>query len=427
MGNGESQKQDDQGESGITRQRLKTAASPSDSRLPIPDCRRFVLVAGEASGDILGAGLIEALRVHYPDAEFAGVGGPRMLAAGLVAWHPAERLSVMGLVEVLRHLPALLRIRRDVIRRSIAWKPDAFIGIDAPDFNLPIERRLKRRGIATVHYVSPSVWAWKKKRAARIGESADQVLCLFPMEPPIYAEYGVDARFVGHPLAETYAMEPDTLAARRGLGFPDRGPVLALLPGSRLGEINRLGADFLAAAELLRAEFPALTIVVPTASPAGREAFEALVRVRPATTSLPREALHILDGKAPQAMIAADAVLLASGTAALEAMLAKRAMTVAYRVHPLTYRLLRLFRLLKIDRYALPNVLAGRELVPERMQEDCTPEALADALRPMLSRCGPTPDVAAEYRRLHEILRRDASRHAAAAIAELVESRTHDP
>lgn len=388
--------------------------------------RRFVIVAGEASGDLLGAGLIDALRVRFPAAEFAGIGGPHMVAAGFDAWYPAEKLSVMGLVEVLRHLPELLRIRADVARRSLAWRPDAFIGIDAPDFNLGLERRLKRAGLKTVHYVSPSVWAWRERRAARIGRSADRVLCLFPMEPPIYARHGVDARFVGHPLADQFALEPDQVAARSALGLRVDARVLAVLPGSRLGEIRRLGADFLAAAALLRREFPDLEVVAPMATAAGREAFEALVAAQPADTRLAAEALHVIDGDAHIAMIAADAVLLASGTAALEAMLAKRAMVVAYRLNPLTYRLVRALGLLKVARYSLPNVLAGRELVAERMQDDCTPAALAEALHPLLARRGPGAAVAAEYHRLHDLLRRDASRSAAAAIGELVDAERRD-
>jgi lipid-A-disaccharide synthase len=388
--------------------------------------RRFVLVAGEASGDLLGAGLIEALRVRFPAAEFAGVGGPHMIAAGLDAWYPAARLSVMGLVEVVRHLPDLLRVRADVARRSIAWQPDAFVGIDAPDFNLGLERRLRRAGLATVHYVSPSVWAWRERRAARIGHSADRVLCLFPMEPPIYARHGVDARFVGHPLADCFPLEPDQAAARNALGLHGEARILALLPGSRLGEIRRLGADFLAAAALLRREFADLQVIAPMASPAGRAAFEALVAAQPSGERLAPEALHIIDGNAHAAMVAADAVLLASGTAALEAMLAKRAMVVAYRLHPLTYRLVRALGLLKVARYSLPNVLAGRELVTECMQDECTPDALADALRGLLERRGPGAAIAAEYGRLHDLLRHDADRSAAAAIAELVDSGRRD-
>ncbi len=394
----------------------------SDSSFAASQSRLFVLVAGEASGDLLGAGLIQALRERYPHARFAGIGGPRMIAAGLDAWYPAERLAVMGLVEVLPRLFELLAIRRDVARRAIALKPDAFVGIDAPDFNLGLERTLKRAGVRTVHYVSPSVWAWREKRAAKIGRSADRVLCLFPMEPPIYARHGVDARFVGHPLADEMPLEPDRAAARAALGLPQDAPVLAVLPGSRLGEIARLGADFVAAARLLAERIPGLRVVAPMANAQCRAAFEHVAGASPAVTENPDAAPEILvtDGRAQEAMFAADAVLLASGTAALEAMLAKRPMVVAYRIAPMTYRIVKGLGLLKTERYALPNILAGRDLVAERMQHDCTPEALAAALQPALERREIDPGLLAEYRRLHLELRRDASRSAAAAIAELV-------
>ncbi|MEO7324135.1 MAG: lipid-A-disaccharide synthase [Dokdonella sp.] len=382
------------------------------SQFPIPDSPLFVLVAGEASGDLLGAGLIAELHARFPHAQFAGIGGPRMIEAGFDAWYPAEKLSVMGLVEVLRHLPELLAIRRDVARRALASRPDAFIGIDAPDFNLGLERKLKRAGLRTVHYVSPSVWAWREKRAAKIGRSADRVLCLFPMEPPIYARYGIDARFVGHPLADAFALEPDRAAARAAIGLPADAPVVALLPGSRLGEIARLGMDFLGAARLLRDQIPNLRVIAPMANAACRAAFEAL--------RVDSDAVQVIDGNAHAAMIAADVVLLASGTAALEAMLAKRPMVVAYRVAPMTYRIVKGLGLLKVERYALPNVLAGRDLVPEIMQDACTPASLATSLLPTLQTRMADPALLTEYRRLHLELRRGANGSAADAIADLI-------
>ncbi|MEO5626590.1 MAG: lipid-A-disaccharide synthase [Dokdonella sp.] len=411
----------------------------------MPDSPLFVLVAGEASGDLLGAGLIAELRARFPKAQFAGIGGPRMIDAGFDAWYPAEKLSVMGLVEVLRHLPELLAIRRDVARRALASRPAAFIGIDAPDFNLGLERKLKRAGLKTVHYVSPSVWAWREKRAAKIGRSADRVLCLFPMEPPIYARHGVDARFVGHPLADAFALEPDRAAARATLGLPMDAPVLALLPGSRLGEIARLGPDFIAAARLLREQIPDLHVIAPMANEACRDAFASLLakagignrenqlsavvklsgmvdRESIAGTALPipDSRFSIPVGGAHQVMIAADAILLASGTAALEAMLAKRPVVVAYRLARMTYLIVKSLGMLKIERYALPNVLAGRDLVPEIMQDACTPESLAAALLPALHTRRVDPTLLAEYRRLHLELRRDASSSAADAIADLI-------
>jgi lipid-A-disaccharide synthase len=382
---------------------------------------RFVLVAGESSGDLLGAGLIESLRARFPDAGFSGVGGPQMAAAGMDLWYPAERLSVMGLIEVLPRLPGLLALRRDVYKRTLQQSPDVFIGIDAPDFNLGLERRLKQHGIRTAHYVSPSVWAWREGRAAKIGHSADRVLCLFPMEPPIYARHGVDARFVGHPLADMFPLEPDKAAARKKLGLPPDVPVLALLPGSRLGEIKRLGADFLGAATLLKREFPSLQIVAPMATPACHAAFEQILG-DPAFSALsPRpSALHVIDGNAHTAMVAADAVLLASGTAALEAMLAKRPMVVAYRIARVTHALVKLFGLLRTSVYSLPNILAGRKIVPELMQDDCTPTAIAAALAPALRARAADADSLAEFGRLHLSLRAQPSQDAGAAIADLL-------
>jgi lipid-A-disaccharide synthase len=377
---------------------------------------KIALVAGEASGDLLGAGLISALRQRFPDAEFAGIGGHAMREAGLDAWHDAAELSVMGLAEVLSHLPRLLRLRRRLRSRLLAWKPDVFIGIDAPDFNLGVERWLKQRGIRTVHYVSPSVWAWREGRAANIGRSADLVLCLFPMEPPIYARHGVDARFVGHPLADAMALDPDREAARNALGLPPHVPVLAVLPGSRLGEIERLGAVFLQAAALVAQSIPGLRVVVPAATPACRGAIDQLL-------SDPRLAVpdvRILDGNARTAMVAGDVVLLASGTATLEAMLAQRPMVVGYRIASLTHAIVKRLGMLKVDTYSLPNILAGERLVPELMQQDCTPGQLAAAVL----RWFEAPDAAAalvpRFRALHADLRRDASTQAAAAVAELL-------
>jgi lipid-A-disaccharide synthase len=386
--------------------------APVESRSPIPVSPLFVLVAGETSGDLLGADLIAALRQHFPTARFAGIAGPRMIAAGMDAWHPAERLSVMGLVEVLKHLPELLAIRRDVYTRTLQQRPAAFIGIDAPDFNLGLERKLKRAGIRTAHYVSPSIWAWREKRAEKIGDSADRVLCLFPMEPPIYAKNGVDARFVGHPLSDAFALEPDQVAARRELGLPADVPVLALLPGSRLGEIRRLGTDFLQAAALLKQKLPDLQVIAPMANAACRAEFERL--------STLTSSVQVIDGRAHTAMIAADAVLLASGTAALEAMLAKRPMVVAYRLAPLTHWIVKTLGLLRTDVYSLPNILAGRKIVPELMQDDCKPAALYESLLPFLRARALAPDLLAEFRRLHESLRGDALHNAAAAVVDMM-------
>ena len=380
---------------------------------------RIALVAGEASGDLLGAGLIAELRKRYPNAQFAGIGGDAMRAAGLDAWFDASELAVMGLSEVLRHLPRLLRLRRALRERLLAWKPDVFIGIDAPDFNLGVEKWLKKRGIRTVHYVSPSVWAWREKRAAKIGHSADRVLCLFPMEPAIYAKHRVDARFVGHPLADEMPVDPDREAMRMQLGLdPDR-PVLALLPGSRVGEIERLGATFLAAASRVLDEVPNLQVVVPIPNTSANAAFKRVLVAHPDADAL-RPVLRLLVGNARRLMIASDVVLLASGTATLEAMLAKRPMVVAYKVAPLTYTLVKGLGMLKVSNYSLPNILAGERLVPELMQHDCTPEKLAGATLTMLRDPAVAEKLEPRFRELHLQLRQNASARAADAVAELL-------
>ena len=377
---------------------------------------RFAICAGEASGDALGAGLIAELRRRFPEAEFAGIGAGAMRAAGCDTWFDAGELAVMGLAEVLRHLPRLLKLRRQFRERVLAWQPDVFVGIDAPDFNLGVEQWLKQRGVRTVHYVSPSVWAWRENRAEKIGRSADRVLCLFPMEPAIYAKHGVDARFVGHPMADAIALHPDRVAARESLGLPQDASVLAVLPGSRLGEIARLAEPFLAAAKLVAAQVADLHVIVPAANEACRAALEAQL----AQFRLP--SVRLFDGNARECLFAADATLLASGTAALEAMLAKQPMVVGYRIAPLTYRIIKALGLLKTERYALPNVLAGRDLAPELMQDDCTPEKLANALLHWLRDPAAVAALQPEYLRLHQALRRDASASAADAVAELLDA-----
>jgi len=380
---------------------------------------RIALVAGEASGDQLGAGLIAELRKRYPDAQFAGIGGDAMRGAGMDTWFDATELAVMGLSEVLRHLPRLLRLRRSLRERVLAWKPDVFIGIDAPDFNLGVEKWLKKRGIRTVHYVSPSVWAWRESRAAKIGQSASRVLCLFPMEPAIYAKHHVDARFVGHPLADEMPVDPDRLAMREQLGIDPERPVLALLPGSRVGEIERLAATFLSAAARVLEEVPDLQIVVPIANAPANLAFRRVLGGHPDISNL-QPALRLMVGNARRLMIASDVVLLASGTATLEAMLAKRPMVVAYKVAPLTYTLVKGLGMLKVKNYSLPNVLAGERIVPELMQRDCTPQKLAQATLAMLRDGEAMERIGPRFRELHLQLRQDASARAADAVAELL-------
>jgi lipid-A-disaccharide synthase len=340
-----------------------------------------------------------------------------MRSAGCQTWFDASELAVMGLTEILRHLPRLLKLRREFRARALAWQPDVFIGIDAPDFNLGVERWLKERGIRTVHYVSPSVWAWREKRAEKIGASADLVLCLFPMEPPIYARHGVDARFVGHPMADDIALHSDREEARAELGLPSNAKVLAVLPGSRLGEISKLGEPFFEAAWQVSERIPGLHVVVPAANAACRQ----LISEQLSASALPVAHSHLLDGNARTAMIAADVVVLASGTATLETMLVKRPMVVGYRVAELTYRIVKALGLLKVDRFALPNILAGKDLAPELMQHDCTPDKLAAAILQWFDHPQRVIDLQGTYERLHLQLRRDASARAADAVTDLLE------
>ncbi|WP_444436718.1 lipid-A-disaccharide synthase [Pseudomonas sp. A6] len=372
---------------------------------------RVALVAGEASGDILGAGLMQALRERYPEIEFIGVGGPRMQAQGLVSEFPMERLAVMGLVEVLGRLRELLRRRKDLIRTLILARPDVFIGIDAPDFNLGLELQLRRAGIRTVHYVSPSVWAWRQKRVLKIKQACDLMLALFPFEAKFYEEHGVPVRFVGHPLANTIPLEADRAAAREQLGLPADAQVVALLPGSRGGEVGKLGALFLDTAERLLQQRPGLRFVLPCASPERRAQLEQMLQGR----QLP---LQLLDGQSHEALAACDAVLIASGTATLEALLYKRPMVVAYKVAPLTYAILK--RLVKSPYISLPNLLAGRLLAPELIQDAATPEALAQHLLPLLDDGSAQTE---SFDAIHRALRQDASAQAAEAVLALVEKR----
>ena len=368
---------------------------------------RVALVAGEASGDILGAGLMQALKARHPQVEFIGVGGPRMQAEGLNSYVPMERLAVMGLVEVLGRLPELLLRRRRLIATLIEARPDVFIGIDAPDFNLGLELKLRRAGIKTVHYVSPSVWAWRQKRVLKIRQACDLMLTLFPFEAQFYDAHAVPVRFVGHPLADAIPLQADRAAAREALNLPADTPVVALLPGSRGGEVARLGSLFLDTAVRLRALRPGIRFVLPCASPERRAQLEQLLVGR----DLP---LSLLDGRSHDALAACDAVLIASGTATLEALLYKRPMVVAYRVAPLTYRILK--RLVKSPYISLPNLLAERLLVPELIQDAATPDALAQVLAPLLDGGAVQTE---GFDVIHRALRRDASVQAADAVLKL--------
>jgi len=414
---------------------------------------RVGLVAGEASGDTLGADLIGALRRLSPGAEFFGIAGPKMQAAGCEIWEPAESLAVMGLFEILRDLPRLLRLRARVRRRFQSAAPDVFVGIDAPEFNLRLARDLRAAGIPTVQYVSPQVWAWRQSRARTIHESVDLVLCLLPFEKRFYDEHDVQAEFVGHPLADAIPPMVDRPAARRALGIDADAQVVALLPGSRRGEVARLAEDFAATAHWLAEQRPQLKFIAPMASEATREIFaKALNRQasngeRPAATlerqtpdderqaaegghlapggerAAPALQVQLIEGHAQTALIAADVVLVASGTASLEAALCKRPMVVVYRLGAMTAWILRRLNLVKSKFFAQPNLLADRRVVGEYFQEQIVPEAIGAELLMWLDDAERRGALEVEFSRIHADLRRDAGTRAAQAILQVVNSR----
>lgn len=376
---------------------------------------RVGIVAGEASGDNLGAALIRALQSSHPESEFFGVAGPRMRGAGCEVWAEASELAVMGLAEVVQHLPRLVTLRRKLLRQFRAASPDVFIGVDAPDFNLGLAQRLRRSGLKTVQYVSPSVWAWRRGRMKKIKKATDCVLCLLPFEQAFYAAEQHPAVFVGHPLADEIALDNPPGPARQQLGLPDDVPVLAVLPGSRRGEVSRIGPEFAKAMAILAQRHPQLEFVAPMASAATREMFGAQL-----SELAPGVSVMLSEGGAQLAMTAANSVLLASGTAVLEALLIGRPHVVAYRIAPTTAGLVRALKLMHTEFYALSNLLAGRALVPEFLQEEAAAPALADAVEAQLFDDALARDLAREFRAMHAILRRQASVRAAQAIGELV-------
>jgi lipid-A-disaccharide synthase len=369
-------------------------------------------VAGEASGDLLAAGVIAELHRRAPGVVCAGVGGDRMIAAGFDAWNHVRELSVRGYVEVLRHLPRLLALRRALARRLLAHPPSVFVGVDAPDFNLGLEERLRAAGIPVVHYVSPSIWAWRPERIERIRRAVDRMLLVFPFEQAIFDRAGVPATYVGHPLASMIPAQPDAAAARARLGLAPEGRLVALLPGSRADEVRRLGAPFLGAAAELRRRHSDLRFVLPAADRALATALAPVVAAEPALAGV----LTVVDGRSHDCLEAADAVLVASGTATLEAALYQRPMVIAYRMPRLSAWLTS--RSALIDVVGLPNILAGERLVPEFLQEAATPRALADALEPQLMDSALRSRLAARFAGLHAELRRDTPALAATAILE---------
>jgi lipid-A-disaccharide synthase len=374
----------------------------------------IVLVAGETSGDNLGAHLIEALRARLPGARFAGIPGPRMLAAGCEAWERAEDLAVMGLFEILPHLPRLLRIRRNLLARVLAEKPDVYVGVDAKEFNLRVAPRLKERGIRTVQYVSPQIWAWRQGRVKTIGRAVDLVLCLLPFEKRFYDEHGVRAVFVGHPLADQIPLHLDSRAARAALGLDAEGSYIALLPGSRHGEVARLSPDFAATVAWLRQQRPELKFVAALANEGAHRTFAAALDAAGV-----RDRVTLIEGNAQQVMAASDVVLLASGTATLEATLVKRPMVVAYRLSVLTTFLLKTLKLFKAPFFAQPNLLAGRQVVPEYFNDEVRADVLGPAVLAQLRRAD-RDQLVQTFASIHETLRQDASARAAEAILELI-------
>lgn len=375
---------------------------------------RIGIVVGEASGDQLGAPLIPALRELFPDAIFEGIGGPRMQAEGFQSLYSMERLSVMGFKEPLKRLPELLGIRRGLYRHFVDNGFTLVVGIDAPDFNLGLELKLRRRGILTAHYVSPSVWAWRQGRIRKIARAVDLMLTLFPFEAAFYRKHQVRVAFVGHPLADRFPMRPDTRGARVRLGLPEEGPLLAIMPGSRGSEVAMLGPLFLDVASWCRQRIPDLAFIVPAANDDRRRQLEQMLVDSDLSVTL-------LDGNSHSAMEAADAVLLASGTTALEAMLLKKPMVVSYRLGKLTYWLLS--RLVKTEYVSLPNLLAGRRLVPELLQDDATVEAIGTELLKIFSDPDASAALTREFAEIHRQLQADASVVAARNLAELVAGR----
>jgi lipid-A-disaccharide synthase len=375
---------------------------------------KIALVAGEASGDTLGAGLIEAIKAQEPNAEFVGMAGPKMIAAGCEPWYRAEEIAVMGFFEVLPHLRRILALRRELIERIQKSDVDVFIGIDAQDFNRPVETALKRAGLKTVQYVSPQVWAWRQSRAATMREAVDLVLCVLPFEPKFYSEFGVNAKFVGHPLADAIPLQVDKTEARAKLGLPVDKPVLAVLPGSRRSEVSRLSAPFMATAAWLKRERPELTVAVALASDSTTELFKE------ATVGLDLGRAALIAHRAREVMAAADVVLTASGTASLEALLTKRPMVVAYKMVPLTYWLVRALGVAKLPHFSLPNLLAGRTVVAEFVQGSVRPDVLGPAVLGALDGTGLVPGWYDAFADIHRQLRCDASASAAREVLALV-------
>lgn len=372
----------------------------------------IAISVGEASGDLLGAHLIRAIRQRLPHAKFIGIGGERMKAEGFESLYDQEQLAVRGFVEVVRKLPAILKIRKGLLNDLLQIRPDVFVGIDAPDFNLGIAQKLKAAGIPTVHYVSPSVWAWRRERVHKIVRQVDRVLCLFPMEPQLYLDAGGKALFVGHPMAQTMPMEDDRIRARTQLGIDQNIPVFTLMPGSRVSEIDYMAPVFFQTALLLLQRYPQARFLLPAATAATRKRISA-ISARPEFAHIP---LLITDKQADTACTAADVVLVTSGTATLEVALCKRPMVISYKISPLTYAYVK--RKIKVPHVGLPNILLGKEAVPELLQHDAVPEKLAQAVAHWYEHPDEADQLKQDFRRLHHLLKQDTAALAAQAVLE---------
>ncbi len=374
------------------------------------------MVAGEPSGDLLAASLLKGLQERLPaGTRYSGIGGPRMTAAGFEAHWPMDKLTVRGYVEALRHIPEILGIRNELKRQLLADPPSVFIGVDAPDFNFGLEQPLREAGIPTVHFVCPSIWAWRGGRIKKIAKAVDHMLCVFPFETALLAKAGVAASYVGHPLADEIPLEPDTAAARRELGIAEGGPVIAVLPGSRRSEIALIGPTFFDAMELMQLREPSVRFLMPAANPALRELLQPLVEAHPHLS------LTITDGRAQTAMTAADAILVKSGTVTLEAALLKKPMVISYKVPWLTGQIMK--RQGYLPYVGLPNILAGRFVVPEILQHFATPEALAEATLKQLNDDANRRTLTEIFTEMHIALRQNTSLRAAEAVARVLDTR----
>ncbi len=372
----------------------------------------LTLVAGEASGDQLGAALIRAIHTNHPDTRFAGIGGPLMQAEGMDCWWDCSELSVMGLFEVIKHIPRLLKLRRQLVARVLGLQPDVYIGIDAPDFNLGVEKRLKARAIPVIHYVSPTVWAWRPGRVKTIARATERVLCLFPFEPRYYREQAVLTDYTGHPLADQIPLQNDAGSARHALGIETNGPTIALLPGSRMGEVEKLTAAMLDAAQILAKQHPNATFLMPAASSTIGEYFESELHKYPTVNC------QVFANRGKVVMAAADVVVCASGTATLEVMLINRPMVVCYRLAGPTYALAKWFRLVKSRFFALPNILASEPLVPELLQHEVTGQSIAKEVSRWLDQPESRDALTKRFDQLHRELRTDAAASAARAVMQ---------